>query len=328
MYVETMKAQVDNTHAMSRYMEDFGLWCAECVCVNDKLTGAVIPFRLNAPQRRVASLLEGQRRAGKPIRMILLKARQWGGSTLVQVYMAWMQLIRHRGWNSLICGHVKDASANIRGMYSLLLRNYPDALKGGEAKGFTFSPFEGSRNINIIEARECRVTLASALAANSVRGGNYQMAHLSEVAFWGDGDPATAERTVRSIAGSVALEPETLLVMESTADGEDNFFHEEWARAVAGKSDKMPVFVPWHEIEIYRRAFASEQERRELAAEMDDYERNLLTYDGVELEAVNWYHHKRKEYGTHEQMMAEYPTTPDEAFTASATPPLDPAWFF
>lgn len=311
-----------------RYMEDFELWCRECVTVCDKLSGATVPFELNAPQQRVTEVMESQRRAGKPIRLILLKARQWGGSTLVQVYMAWMQLVRHRGWNSLICGHVKDASSNIRGMYSMLLRNYPDGLKGDKPKEFAFTPYEGSRNINFIAARECRVTVASALAANSVRGGNYQMAHLSEVAFWGEGDEETAARTVRSIAGSVALEPETLVVMESTADGEDNFFHEEWQRAVSGRSDKVAVFVPWYEIEIYRREFADEAERRLLTDEMDDYERSLLSLEGVSLESVNWYHSKRKEYTSHEQMMAEYPTTPDEAFTASACEPLDPRDFF
>lgn len=282
---------------IDRYIDNFPLWCKECVTVTDKLTGAPVPFILNAPQRRVTRILEDQRRRNLPIRLIMLKARQWGGSTLVQIYMAWMQLVRHTGWNSLICGHVKDASANIRGMYSMLLRNYPDGLKGEKPKEFAFTPFEGSRNINAIPARECRVTLASALAANSVRGGNYQMAHLSEVAFWGDGDEEVAARTVRSIAGSVALEPETLLVMESTADGEDNFFHDEWVRAVKGLSDKTPVFVPWYEIEIYTRPFASPDERKRLLSEMDDYEMRLLKIEGMTLEHVFWYHSKRREYG-------------------------------
>lgn len=310
-----------------RYREDFALWCEECVSVVDKLTGRVVPFVLNKPQRRVAAIMERQRRQGQPVRLIMLKARQWGGSTLVQIYMAWMQLVRHTGWNSLICSHVKDASANIRGMYSLLLRNYPSGLKGEKPKEFCFAPFEGSRNINYIPARECRVSIASALAANSVRGGNYHMAHLSEVAFWGEGDEETAEKTVRSIAGSVPLEAETVLVMESTADGEDNYFHNEWQRAVNGQSDKEPVFVPWYEIEIYRKAL-SDRERQELASEMDEYERELLRKPGVTLESIAWYHSKRREYTTHEQMMAEYPSTPAEAFSASATPVLDPRDFF
>lgn len=307
------------------YSEDFERWCRDCVRISDKLTGASVPFVLNRPQRRLADEMESQRRSGKPIRIILLKARQWGGSTVVQMYMAWMQLVRHKGWNSLICGHVKDASATIRGMYSQLLREYPAELKGEKVKDFSFSPFEGSRNINYIAARDCRVTIASAVAANSARSGNYQMAHLSEVAFWGEGEQEVAERTVRTIAGSVAMEPDTLVVMESTADGEDNFFHEEWVRAVSGKSDKKAVFVPWYDIEIYRKKV---DDRESLISNLDDYERNLLTIEGVDIEAVNWYHHKRKEYTSHEQMMAEYPTTADEAFQASVCAPLDPREFY
>lgn len=315
------------SNAAERYYENFALWCEECVCVTDKLTGRVVPFVLNSPQRRVAAIMERQRKQGQPIRLIMLKARQWGGSTLVQIYMAWMQLVRHTGWNSLICSHVKDASANIRGMYSLLLRNYPAGLKGEKPQEFSFKPFEGSRNINCIPARECCVTIASALAANSVRSGNYHMAHLSEVAFWGEGDKETAEQTIRSIAGSVPLEAETVVVMESTADGEDNYFYDEWDRSVKGLSDKEAVFVPWYEIEIYRKAL-TESESKALVAEIDDYERELLRQPGVTLESIAWYHSKRREYSTHEQMMAEYPSTPDEAFNASATPPLDPRDFF
>ena len=53
---------------------------------------------------------------GRPVRVILLKARQWGGSTLVQMYLAWMQLVRHQGWNSLICGHLHATSKGIKRM--------------------------------------------------------------------------------------------------------------------------------------------------------------------------------------------------------------------
>lgn len=304
---------------MNPYYEDFQRWCRECVTITDKLSGARIPFILNAPQQRVAALMEQQRKAGKPIRLIMLKARQWGGSTLVQTYMAWMQMVRHKGWNSIICAHVKDASANIRGMYSLLLRDYPEHLKEGNPKEWAFTPFEKSLNVNQITARDCRVAVASAQAPNAVRGGNYQMAHLSETAFWGDGDWEAAEQIVRTIGGTVAREPETLVVMESTANGTGNYFHHEWQRAVEGKSDKIPVFVPWHEIEIYTRP-VSDDERDSLLASLDEYETSLLLHHGVSLPHLAWYHDKRREYATHAQMMAEYPSTPEEAFCSVASP--------
>ena len=308
------------------YSENFEQWGADCVKIHDKLTGQSVPFRLNAPQRRVAAIMEGQRRAGKPIRLIMLKARQWGGSTLTQVFLAWMQMVRHKGWNSLICSHVKDASANIRGMYTHLLRNYPEEQYGSatDPKQWSFVPFEKSANTGYIPARDCRVTVTSAYAPDAVRGGNYQMAHLSEVAFWGDGDLEAAERIVRTVGGSIALEPDTVVVMESTADGEGNFFHREWKRAVKGESDKVPVFVPWHEIEIYTLEL-TEEEKTAWPAKFDDYELSLLHHKGLSVEQVAWYHCKRREYSTHEQMMAEYPTTPDEAFAHSAAPWLTPS---
>ncbi len=64
-----------------RVIHDFEFWCARCVIVRDKLTGADIPFVLNRPQRRLVAALESMRLASKPIRIIMLKARQWGGST-------------------------------------------------------------------------------------------------------------------------------------------------------------------------------------------------------------------------------------------------------
>ena len=311
---------------LTEYAENFEQWCLDCVMIYDKLTGRSVPFRLNAPQRRVAALMESQRRAGKPVRIILLKARQWGGSTLTQIYMAWMQLVRHKGWNSLICSHVQDASSNIRGVYSHLLRNYPEELRGPEAdpRQWLFTPFEKSRNIGYIPARDCRVAVTSAYAPDAVRGSSFQMAHLSEVAFWGDGDSEAAERIVRTVGGSVPMEPDTVVVMESTADGVGNFFHSEWKRAVKGESDKRAVFVPWHEIEIYSTSL-TEEEKTEWPAKFDDYELNLLHHTGLPLEKVVWYHCKRREYATHEQMMAEYPSTPEEAFAFAASPWLSAA---
>lgn len=301
----------------SPYYEDFELWCRECVRITDKLTGLPVPFNLNAPQRRVLAIMEEQRKAGRPVRLIMLKARQWGGSTLVQIYMAWMQIVRHRGWNSIICGHVKDAAANIKGMYSRLLAQYPAHLKEPSEAQFRFLPYESSRNVCHIPAAECTVTISSAQAPDSIRGVNAMMAHLSEVAFWGDGRPEAASRMVRAVAGTVPRMPDSVVVMESTADGQGGYFHQEWLRAVEGKSDKTPVFVPWHEIEIYS-LHLTEDERRSYLQIFTPYEHGLLK-SGIDIDKVAWYHDKLSEYESHTDMMAEYPTTPEEAFVATSS---------
>jgi hypothetical protein len=301
-------------------VDDFEWWAAHCVKIKDKLSGRLVPFVLNRPQRRVLALLEEQRRAGRPIRLIMLKARQWGGSTLVQTYMAWIQLVHAENWHSLICAHVKDTASTIRGMYSTLLANYPPELSGGEQARFV--PFEGMRNVRLIPHRGCHITICSGENPEAARGADYAMAHLSEVAFWPDTPQRTPEALVRAICGSVARTPLSLIVMESTANGPANFFHREWVRAVAGQSDKVAVFVPWHEIDIYSEPLAVTPE--ELWTRLDDYERAFWE-QGLTLEQINWYHNKRLEYTSHYQMMAEYPSTPAEAFSNSRAPVFNPA---
>lgn len=307
---------------MGRYRDDFEAWARECVRIIDKETGREVPFVLNAPQRRVLALMERERRCRRPVRVIMLKARQWGGSTLVQIYMAWLQLVVCRGWNSLTCAHVKDAASAIRGMYARLLRSYPEELKTGSAKDWTLAPYEKSAATGYVAARDCQVAIATSMSPNSVRGSNFAMAHLSEVAFWADGDVRDAEEIVRTVSGTVLRVADSVVVMESTANGMDNYFYREWKRAEAGESDKLAVFVPWHEIELYRRPVAAEEIGR-LVASLDEYERALLG-EGVPLEAVAWYHDKRREYQTHEAMMAEFPSTAEEAFRTSRRPVFPP----
>ncbi len=315
-----------NDFEMLRCRHDFYFWAWRCVTIKDKISGADQPFVLNAPQRLVAAKLEEQRRAGQPMRLIILKARQWGGSTLVQLYMAWIQSCVRRNWHSLICAHVKDAAATIRGIYSKMLGHYPRELWDGEGDAAPrFVPFERTNNVRELLGRGCRVTLTSAENQDAARGSDYAMAHLSEVAFW----PATLRKDptdlIRTICGAVARAPYTLIVMESTANGVGNFFHQEWLRAVEGKSDKLPVFVAWHDIEIYREP-VTRKELPQLWRSLDEYELKLWnSIPTMTLDRIKWYHNKRREYNTHAQMQAEYPTDAQEAFTNSGCNVFDVA---
>lgn len=227
--------------------------------------------------------------------------------------MAWIQLVHKRSWNSLICAHVKDTAATIRGMYSKILSDYPaDVWDEDGVCRPEFRVYERSTNIRYIPGRDCRVTLGSAEKQDSVRGGDFAMAHLSEVAFWGDTTRHSPEGFVRAICGSIMREPFTLIVMESTANGTGNFFHAEWLRACSAEgSDKIPVFVPWYEIELYSKPVGDVEA---LWSSLDSYERGLWHKYGCTLEQIAWYREKRREYPTRQLMAAEYPTDDVEAF--------------
>lgn len=293
-----------------RCRHDFAYWCESCCKIKDKISGKDVPFVLNAPQRRVAAMLEDDRRAGRPIRIIMLKARQWGGSTLIQNYMAWIQSVHCRNWHSVICSQVKDTSSTIRGMYSKLLENYPLDLWDGDEKP-RFRAFEHSRNIREIAGRGCRITIASIRNYDSIRGSDIAMAHLSETAFWSATPSASPEDLVRAICGSIAFEPYTLIAMESTANGVGNFFHNEWIRCSQGRGDKRAVFVPWFEIEHYR---LDPPNPEKFMQSLSPYETMLAEKFSLSPAQIYWYHNKLREYTTHAQMMAEYPSTPEEAF--------------
>lgn len=303
-----------------RCRHDFEYWCAECVRIKDKTGGRTVPFILNRPQRRVLSVLEDDRLAGRPIRMILLKARQWGGSTLVQMYMAWIQCCHRRNWYSLICAHLKDTSASIRGMYSRLLAAYPPELwEGDEAP--CFRAYEGSQNMRLIAGRECVVTLASAERPDSVRGGDYAMAHLSEMAYWADTPSRQPDDVIRAVCGGVALVPYSLIAVESTANGVGNYFHSEWLRCRAGEGDKHAVFVPWFEIDLYR---LEPPDAGGFAASLTDEEKRLWQ-TGLTLDRLYWRRRKRAEYSTDSQMKSEYPADDTEAFVTTGAGVFDPA---
>lgn len=298
---------------MLRFRHDFEYWAARCVKITDKDTKTSVPFILNRPQRRLLATLEEQRRAGVPVRVIILKARQWGASTLVLIYFAWIQIVHLRNWHSLICAHVKDAAANIRGMYTHLLANYPREYWEEETAP-EFRPFERMNNVRMIPDRGCRVTVCSSENQESTRGMDCSMAHLSEVAFWKDSLQHNPLDLIRSVTSGIARRPMTVVVMESTANGVGNFFNKEWQRAVDGKSDKTPFFVPWHEIDIYTEPV---DDPEEFFGTLNEYERELWTVHGCTLEAIKWYRHKLSEYIEHRSMMAEFPTTPEEAFCAT-----------
>lgn len=293
---------------------DFEYWCARCVTIKLK-TGGEGPMILNAPQRRLLAVLEDQRLAGVPIRSIILKARQWGGSTLVQAYMAWIQSCHKTDWHSVICAQQKDTAGTIRGMYSKILDNYPDYLWEGTAAP-KFKPYEGSSNIREITGRGCRVALCSSENPDAIRGTDFAMAHLSEAAFWRTGPAHNPDNIIRAISGSILMVPYSLVVIESTANGVGNYFHTEWLRSCRGESDKAAVFVPWFEIELYR---ADPPDARAFVSQMGETELKLWNM-GLALNQIYWYTTKKREYADERLICAEFPTTAEEAFLNSGNP--------
>lgn len=285
---------------------EFEGWALANVKIKHKRLLTYAPFRLNRAQRKVVAALEEQRRRGLPQRVIVLKSRQWGCSTVIAYYMMWLQLHGEQLRHSLVCAHTKSTASVIGGNYADLVAFLPAEEK------MKLKRYENTDSTRVLLPGGSRITITSAQNPDAARGADYTMAHLSEVAFW----PATPTRTpqmlVRSVVASVPRIPESFIVMESTANGPGDFFHTEWKRSAEGKSGMTPVFAGWTDDDNCSEPLIYSEE--DTWAELDDYERELWTREGCTLEQVWWYHCKRQELGDCE-MLREYPTTPGEAFS-------------
>lgn len=293
---------------------DFEYWAIKCCRIKDRDTHGIVPFLLNRPQRRVVKLLEADRRAGRPMRMIILKARQWGGSTVVEMYMAWIQTVLATNCNAIVCGAEMRGSQVVLNLYSDMLAYYPPELWEGEKP----PKMKTTRGILQVEGRDNRIYVAASTNPDAVRGANAALVHLTEAAYWKSSRLRDPWDAVRAIYCSVPMAPMTMIVMESTADGVGSFFHEEWLRAESGQSGKRAVFVPWYEIRSNTLRFPAEEDARRLWEQMDTYEQALWHDTGLTLEQIYWYHCRRREMKEHSKMMSEFPSTSMEAFTSSS----------
>ena len=291
---------------------DFEFWCATCVRVQDKQTKDIVPFILRYPQRKLVKTLLEQLSEGRPIRIILLKARQWGGSTAIQIFMAWIQLFHKKRWHSAIIADVEDQARNIKSMYTRLSQNHPS-----DVMNFEFTNFEGSTKNKIISSRECVIHIASMQNPDALRSADIMMAHLSEVGLWKETEGKKPEDLVQSIAGTIPTVPYSMIVMESTAKGVGNYFHKQWQRAVNKENGYTPIFVAWFEIEIYTKNFDSPSDKKSFICSMTPKEHEYFEL-GATLEGLNWYRDKKYlESYDDWRMCCEFPTTPTEAFQST-----------
>ena len=319
---------------------DFPFWAAMFVYIKNKGGGEDVLFRLTRPQRRFIERLEKLRKAGKPIRIVLLKARQWGGSTTSQIYMAWLQLVHKVGLNSLIIAHQGAGSDEIKDMFDRMINRYPVEMlhKINENYNENEPKLVGvgkSGSIHRVPQRNCKIKIGTAERPDSCRGGDYNLVHLSEVGLWKVTDGKKPEDIVRSACSGVLYRPYTMIVYESTANGTGNFFQREYDDAKNGVSQFEAMFVSWFDIEQYSlpiddvEQFAKElydnKDRDTVISSREENGKYLwrLWELGATLEAINWYIHERAKYTEHGLMASEFPSDDIEAFVHSGARVFD-----
>lgn len=283
-----------------KYIEQF-------VKIRDK-SGHIIDFKLNEPQQKLYDIIKEQKKLGKPVRIIILKARQMGFSTLTESIL-FKETATKFNVNTGIIAHKEEATTNLFTMSKRIYDNLPEeikpAKKSSNAKELIFDNKEGT-------GLKSKIKCMTAGADGVGRSDTFNNLHISELAFWGDG----AKETMLGLMQAVPNLPNTMVIIESTANGYE-YFKDMWDKAVKGESDFIPLFVGWQDLKEYQMEYTG--------FELTEEEKKIKEAFKLTNEQLTWRRWciNNNCGGDINQFKQEYPMTPEEAFITSGTPVFD-----
>ena len=328
----------EQNNVLKELLTNNRMYIENCLKIVNK-DGELVRFKLNDGQIIVDNIIKDLEARNKPVRLIILKARQMGISTYTEGYI-FKKTVTQTYKSSSIIAHLDEASQNLYNMYKNFYENMPEALKpmkkylNSDLLEFA-NPSSDEDDVRRNPGLKSKVTIKTAKNAKSGRSQTIHYLHASEVAFWDD-----AKTLMTGLMQTIPNKPNTAVILESTANGIGGYFYDVWDRAVKGENAFTPIFLPWFVDKGYQMEFESPEERQAFIDEVEfvyknDKGESILT---EEKELMNMV---KRDWNTDltyeqlkwrrwcianncnadiEQFQQEYPSTPEEAFIASGRP--------
>lgn len=321
----TFSPEEELLEAIRVIKDDFYIYCERNLYIQDKMTGEIVPFQLNWAQKLLVDRVMEDLANGRPIRYIVLKARQMGLSTVIEALCYWWTTT-HKNIKSVIIAHESEASSNLYTMFKRYFDNshphFQPRRKYNNKKELVFDVDDNIKEEYKAQGKKSP-GLGSEIKTLVAKEGKGRSAtihffHGSEVAFW----EAKAD-VVSSAVQAVPMHENTFAFLESTANGVGGYFYDEWQFAKKGESSFRPLFFAWHE--------HSEYEIRESAGALNDEELELIEIfkeKGYSEETwdwkIVWRRAKMKDFRSDpKKFYQEYPKDDMEAFLSSGRPKFD-----
>lgn len=268
--------------------------------------GRIEPFVLNDAQLALNKIAEDQEERGQPVRVIVLKARQMGISTMIGG-RAYFRCTRKSGQSSLTIAHEVTASKKLLRMIETYheLAN-PDFKPHGKIS---------AGKINFARLRS-EMEIATAQNLKSGRSFTCQMLHGSEVAFWRD-----ASSLMGGAMQSIPMLPGTEIWLESTAIGPSGYFYSACQAARKGEGEGFRfAFLPWYMDKGYvadmtdaiAQSITGADEEYQALHHLSDEQ---MAYRARKLAEFRLLNHD-DEHRARTQFAQEYPACPEDAFNA------------
>ena len=277
------------------------LYIEEYVKIRDKKS-KIIPLKFNEPQLQYYNIIKQLKEQNKPVRIIILKARQMGFSTATEAIF-FKETVTKSNIHTAIVAHKEDSTTNLFNMSKLMYNELPDAIKpekkASNAKELVFNNKYGT-------GLNSKIKCMTAGGEGIGRSDTINNLHLSELAFW-TGDK---KETLTGLLQAVPNTPDTMIVIESTANGFE-YFKELWDKAVAKENDFVPFFIGWNKLKEYQMPYTG--------FELTKEEQELQKLYDLSLEQLTWRRWciANNCGGDIEQFKQEYPINPEEAFIST-----------
>lgn len=336
------KLEIERRIRRIRHKHDFIHWAYFCIWIKHKTAKKRVRFTLNLPQLVVLGLCERMLEDGVPISLIILKARQWGGSTFCFFFQCWLQFKWNEFHSFAIAAHTSSASETILTMLKRTIKDYP-AWDLGLAEGsqLHLAPADSTGHAFTLkdesdkQVLEGYIYIGTAEKPDTLRSKDISGAHYSEVGLWPDTPSKQAEDIIADIEGGMTEGEDTMRVLESTAKSSDDYFAEVWKSCADGKGGYTQIFVPSRDVIYDNRSIDNMREFVDwLVSHKDEDIPNGKWKDsgryyywlweiGSTLEHINWYRYRRLRL-SFSKMCNEAPETPEQAFFTAGNHVFDP----
>lgn len=332
--VNTVVSKEDTTAITARkLLDDFELFCKECIRIryrrgmgNHSKLGGYGPFILTENQKKLAAIIiDTFFNKLVPGRFQILKARQLGFTTVLNALEVWL-CMQIPGFTVMFMidkdVHLGEKRNEMVRWIDETVEKYPE-LSGLKRRTSKVLEFDNG----------ARILFESGMAPNPATSEMLDLLHLSERPKY----PKNRSAEIKaSIFPTLQDKPHTLLLDESTAEGNDDF-KMDWDRLHQGEqygsAQIVPLFFGWNTSLEYVEAIPSKHlDGNKLRFLNDDAELSEIDGDGTiiqnEEEYAEQYHLtdeqvywrrmqiKVKFNGDKALFDQEFPTTPDHAWAS------------
>lgn len=256
----------------------------------------IVEFIQNKAQNLLDEVRAKLEAEGKPVWILVLKARQLGVSS--KIIADWVaDCVALNNTNCVLLSHEGEATKRLFSKAEFYVNN---------AKVKPTLSAESQRELRFPKTNSWYY-IGTAGSRAFGRGDTIHNLHMTEVAYYQD------QSIINGLLQAVPASGE--VIAESTANGLGDWFQTEWERAKTGESKFYPLFIPWY--------FDPQYRIKGLQISPTEEEQHLMDIYGLDIEQIAWRREKIREFQTIDLFKQEYPINDREAFIFSGSGAFD-----